>query len=173
MTQKQNRPMSFSHAVARTARRPRHGPGPGFYFPTWADLGPVIVSRSSRIDGCTLLPADQNRCSGRNPSAHHSLSSLLLSLSCAAPQQLSDGRASDGRRTTASLWGPLPVRAHRWVDAPLSSGSSAGPSPCAPSWSSNCGGSSTHGSHGEPSTSGRRGPRACSGERRLRIYLQR
>jgi hypothetical protein len=107
MARKQNRPMNFSRVGVCTARRPCHGPGLGFYFPTWADLGLVIASRSSGIDGCALLPADQNRHSGQNPSTHQSLPSLPLSLSCAAPQQVSDGRASDGRRTTAP---PRPPR---------------------------------------------------------------
>jgi hypothetical protein len=93
--------MAFSRAGARTACRPRCGPGPGFYFPTWANLGLVITSRSFGIDDCTLLPTDENRHSRRNPSAHQFLSSLSLSVLCAAPQQLSDGRASDGMRTTA------------------------------------------------------------------------
>jgi hypothetical protein len=74
--------MAFSHAVGRTTCRPRRGPGPGFYFLTMADLGPVIASRSSGIDGCTLLSADQNGRSGQNPSTRHSLLSPALPFVC-------------------------------------------------------------------------------------------
>jgi hypothetical protein len=65
----------FSRRSAH-ARRPRHGSGPGFYFPTWANLGLVIASRSSRIDGCALLPAEQNQHSGETlvPTNPHSRS---------------------------------------------------------------------------------------------------
>jgi hypothetical protein len=110
---KQNWPMAFSRARVCTACRPRRGLGSGFYFPTWADLGPIITSRSSGSDGCTLLPAEQNWHSGQNPSAHQS--SLPLSLSCAALQHRSDGRASDGRKMTTPSRAPSPVRAPSWI----------------------------------------------------------
>jgi hypothetical protein len=146
---KQNWPMAFSRARVCTACRPRRGPGSGFYFPTWADLGPIITSRSSGSDGCTLLPAEQNWHSGQNPSAHQS--SLPLSLSCAALQHRSDGRASDGRRMMTPSRAPL-AGARTLMDPKAAAVLQLA--------------ATTTGS----STSGHRGSRARSGKRRLRIY---
>jgi hypothetical protein len=152
-------------------RRPHHGPRPGFYFSTWADLSLVIACRSSGIDGCALLPTEQSRHSGQNPSAHQSLSSLPLPLSCAALQHQSDSRASDGRRMAASLRAPSPVCAptdgwtHRRRAAPwwaLPTRALTDPKVAAVLLLA----MTTAGS----STSGRRSSRVHSGKRWLGIY---
>jgi hypothetical protein len=120
--------MAFSCATTRTVCRPRHGPGPGFCFPTWVALaGPHVISRPSSSNGHTRNPAEQNqrRRSRLNPSAHFpspSLSSIHAATS-ERPRLLADERPVRGEemgpcRHLEPLAG---VRAHRWVDAPSSS----------------------------------------------------
>jgi hypothetical protein len=91
-------------------------------IPPGLNLGPVIVSHPSQSDGCTRFPAEQNRT--RRPRANPS---LILSL----PHSLSRAAASDSERPTSGGGESMPkvppepltgVRAHRWVNAPPSSG---------------------------------------------------
>jgi hypothetical protein len=91
-------------------------------IPPGLNLGPVSVSRPSQSDGCTRFPAEQNRA--RRP---HANPSLILSL----PRSLSHAAASDSKRPTSGGGESDPeappeplagVRAHRWVNAPPSSG---------------------------------------------------
>jgi hypothetical protein len=109
--------LSVSRAPGRNL-----GLGRESFFPPGLNLGPVIVSRPSQSDGCARFPAEQNRvlqcCT--NPS---------LILSSYAPSHAPQRATPSGRRAAperASLrcrLEPLAgVRAHRWVNAPPSSG---------------------------------------------------
>jgi hypothetical protein len=112
----------------RTPRtRPRRGPGPGKRFPTCAaPAGPLVVSHPSSSNGHAWIPAEQN-CHRRphpNPSAHLA-SPLPLLRHSRARRQTSDparGEETGPRRRLEPLAG---VHAHRWVDAPPSSGLTA------------------------------------------------
>jgi hypothetical protein len=123
--------MAFSRAIARTARRPRRGPGLGFCFPTWAvPAGPHVASHPSSSNGHALNPAEQNR--RRRPRTLVSSFVLPRSLHL-TPQRASDrgcrpmsdparGEETSLRRHLEPLTG---VCAHHWVDAPSSSGLTA------------------------------------------------
>jgi hypothetical protein len=103
---------------------PAHNLGLGreSLIPPGLNIGPVIISRPSQSDGCARFPAEQNRA--RRPRANPS---LILSL----PRSLSRAAASDSERPTSGGGESVPeappeplagVRAHRWVNAPPSSG---------------------------------------------------
>jgi hypothetical protein len=105
--------LSASHAPGRNLDLGRES-----LFPPGLNLGPVIVGCPSQSDGCARFPAEQNRL--RRPHANPSLISLLCSLSRAAA---SDRRVAPERACLRRRLEPLAsVRAHRWVNAPASSG---------------------------------------------------
>jgi hypothetical protein len=120
--------MAFSHATARTARRPRRGPGPGFCFPTWATpAGPHVVSHPSSSNGHTLNPAEQNRrqrprtlaSSFVLPCSLHLASQRASDRGCLPMSDPARGEKTGSRRRLEPLIGAC---AHRWVDAPSLSG---------------------------------------------------
>jgi hypothetical protein len=101
------------------------GLGQESFFPPELNIGPVIVSRPSQSDGCARFPAEQNPVLQRR--ANPSLISLLFrSLSRAAASDSSDRRVAPERASLRRRLEPLAgVRAHRWVNAPPSSGLSS------------------------------------------------
>jgi hypothetical protein len=95
-------------------------------FPPGPKLSPVIVSHPSQSNGCARFSVEQNRID--SPRANPSL--IRFSAPTHAPQwaaerlrrPTSDSTQAEGaclRRRLEPLAG---VRAHRWVDAPPSSG---------------------------------------------------
>jgi hypothetical protein len=104
--------------------RPQHGPGLGKSLPAWAetrsgDREPSIsIQRLREVSGRTKSRSTPSR----NPSPH---SDFLRSHSCAAaqPSDFIGRRArAEGARPRRRLEPLAGVRAHRWVDAPPSSG---------------------------------------------------
>jgi hypothetical protein len=81
-----------------------------FFLPR-SKLGPVIVSHPSQSNGCARFSAEQNRA--RRPRANPSPHSV-----CLRPMS----GAAKGARLRRRLEPLAGVRAHRWVDAPPSSG---------------------------------------------------
>jgi hypothetical protein len=126
--------LSASRALGRNL-----GLGRESLFPPGSKLGPVIVSHLSQSNGCARFPIEQNRVD--SPRANPSL--IRFSAPTHAPQRaaerlrrpMSDSARAEGacpRRRLEPLTG---VRAHRWVDAPPSSGLSGVSSrPLAPTW---------------------------------------
>jgi hypothetical protein len=105
--------LGASRALGRNLGLGREG-----LIPPGLKLGSVSVSRSSQSNGYARFPAEQNRA--RRPRANPSLIlPLPRSLSCAATSDTSGGGESEPEAPPEPLAG---VRAHRWVNAPPSSG---------------------------------------------------
>jgi hypothetical protein len=115
-------PWPFSRAAVHTTRRPRHGPGSGFCFPTWAaPAGPHVVSRPSSSNDHAWNPVEQNRRQHPrpNPSAHFSSPSLSSTHAAMSerPRLPADERPSArrGNRPVAPSWAPRRrARIHKW-----------------------------------------------------------
>jgi hypothetical protein len=121
-TRDRNQPSGPLALSASRAPGRNLGLGRESFFPPGLNLGSVIVSCPSQSDGCARFSAKQNRA--RRPRAN---SSLILSL----PRSLSRAAASDSEGPTSGGGESMPeappeplagVRAHRWVNAPPSSG---------------------------------------------------
>jgi hypothetical protein len=99
--------------------------------PPGLNLGPMSVSRPSQSDGRARFSAEQNRL--RRPSRNPSLISISP-LSLARRSGDSERASSAGESAPEAPPRPLAdVRAHRWVNAPPSSGlSGASSRPLAP-----------------------------------------
>jgi hypothetical protein len=106
------------------SRAPGHNLGRESYFPPGPRLGPVIVSHPSQSNGCTRFLVEQNRVD--SPHANPSLIRFLRSHSRAAASRVhrltSDAVRAEGACPRRRLEPLVGVRAHRWVDAPPSSG---------------------------------------------------
>jgi hypothetical protein len=89
-------------------------------IPPGLKLGLVSVSRSSQSNGCARFPAEQNRASaGRANPSLISISSLSLARRSGDSERPSDAGESVPEAPPKPFAG---VRAHRWVNAPPSSG---------------------------------------------------
>jgi hypothetical protein len=110
------------HALSASRTPGRNlGLGRERLFPPGLNLGSVIVSHPSQSDGCTRFPAKQNRLRLRR--ANPSLISLLRSLLRAAAGDSERPTSGGGESAPEAPPEPLAgVRAHRWVNAPPSSG---------------------------------------------------
>jgi hypothetical protein len=122
----QNRPVGPLALSASRALGRNRGLGRERRFPPGPRLGPVIVSHPFSSNGRTRNPAEQNRTDALALTLAFTwfLRSLFHAAASNRPSSSTDERPSAGGRSMPRrrLEPLASVRAHRWVDAPPSSG---------------------------------------------------